>query len=414
MTCEEFKNEIIDLFDTGHHHPLSSECAEHMAHCSECARYLKEMTDTASRIQIHLPAQKNRQTNTWHRRLMSAAAAIIIFLCGVMTGLSHLFSTSASADTSLKIQLSNSVLNLSNVGNYIIEYMVRSTPDEIFGHLDPTEPFVKMTLSAVNNSDTLFWRMEKENGQTAVFNGQWQYMWLSNGLQIQGDSQSGFIDEWLRPDNLLRQQENFIKRTSDRQTKTELTDSTLTVTSEGILNTFPNNNSHVRIESTFRNATGLLKSIRIWKEWNGQMILVLHTTQCLYNTRLEKADIIRIPERNTEWLDNQGPDIKKSQARKLKKETALHAAERVLDALISQHPETASEALYFYQSDLPALQENLKGCQASSFKVADTSGNYAGVTVFYQLTLPDGTILKRHINLRRDNKHQIWIVDGGL
>ncbi len=239
-------------------------------------------------------------------------------------------------------------------------------------------------------------------------------MWLSNGLQIQGDSQSGFIDEWLRPDNLLRQQENFIKRASGRQTKTELTDSTLTVTSEGILNTFPNNNSHVRIESTFWNATGLLKSIRIWKEWNGQMILVLHTTQCLYNTGLEKADIIRIPERNTEWLDNQGPDIKKSQARKLKKETALHAAERVLDALISQHPETASEALYFYQSDLSALQENLKGCRTSSFKVADTSGNYAGVTVFYQLTQPDGTILKRHINLRRDNKHQIWIVDGGL
>lgn len=414
MTCEEFKNEIIDLFDTGNPRQLSSDCAEHMAHCNGCARYLKEMTVTASRMQIHLPEQKNRQANTPRHCLMPVAAAIVIFLCGVVTGLSHLFSTSANADTSLKKQLSNSVLNLSNVGNYTIEYMVRSTANENFGHLDPTKPFIKMKLSVVNNSDTLYWRIEKENGRTAVFNGQQQYLWLNNGLQIQGDCQAGFVDEWLRPENLLRQQERFIGHTSGKQLHTELTDSTLTITSEGILNTFPNENLHVRIESTFRNATGLLKSLRIWKEWKGKMVLVLHSTRCLYNTELTKADITRIPEGNTEWLDNQGPDIKKSQVKRLQKETALQAAERILDALTSQHPETAAEALYFYKSDMTYLQEKLKGCQASSFKLADTSGNYAGVTVFYRLTQPDGTILKKHINLRRDNKHRIWIVDGGL
>lgn len=416
MTCEEFKNAIVDRFDTGQDGNLSPECTEHMEHCPECSRYADEMCATAARLQFHLPARKRTPRPRFIRRLMSAAAALLIFLGGVLTGLSNLFSTSVNAETSRKEFLSNAARHLSNVGNYFVEFETRSTPYETFSHLDATLPFIRMSLRVMHQNDSLFWRMEKENGRTITFDGSKQILWNDNSIVV-GNRDVGFLDQWLHPDNLLRRQTMFTDHSDNRETYMKETDSTITVTSEGILRDLEGKDVRYRIENVFTKATNLLQGVRIWKEHKGNMVLVLRSTECRYNVALTKEDILLPPDRF--FAVRQEAEIPsvtatKKQARQLRKETAVQAAERILNALISRHPEQAAEALYYYQPKLSQLMDAFQGCTVSSFSKPETRKDYSGVIVFFHLTCPDGQTLKKHIALRRDNKYQFWILDGGL
>lgn len=416
MTCEEFKNTIVDWFDCSPTTLLPPECSEHMTHCPECARYFDEMCAIAAQLRIHLPSRKNEHSSRLIRRLMSAAAILLIFLCGVLTGLSNLFSTSVNAGTAQSEFLSNAARHLSNVGNYFVEFETRSTPYETFCHLDATQPFIRMTLRVMHQNDSLFWRMEKENGRTITFDGSQQILWNNNNVVV-GNKDVGFLEQWLHPDNLLHRQTMFTDHADDRKTNMKETDSTIVVTSEGTIKNMEGKNIRYRIENAFTKTTNLLQGIRIWQEYKGNMVLVLRSTACKYNIALTKDDILQPPSRFfATRLETEIPSVTatKKQARQLRKETATQAAERILNALISRKPELATEALYYCQSELPQLMDAFQGCTASSFSKPETRKNYSGVVVFFQLTRPDGQIQKKYIALRRDNKYQFWMFDGGL
>ncbi|MCM1108906.1 MAG: hypothetical protein NC388_07610 [Clostridium sp.] len=414
MTCEEFKNAIIDEFGTGQDVRFSPECREHMKHCPECERYAREMLATAERMQISFPLRNKVRHSPVLRRLTSAAAVLFVFLCGVMTGLSNLFSTSTYAETTRNEFLSNAARQLSNVGNYVVDFDIRSSPYEGFGTLDATMPFMRMRLSVMHQDDSLFWRMEKESGRTALFDGNKQFLWMDNSLTVSSNKNVGFLDGWLHPDNLFNRQTVFIEHSDNKQTSMEETDSTVIITSEGIIRDLKGKDVRHRIENVFSRTTNLLLSMRVWKEHKGKMMLVLRSTECRYNVALTKEDILHVPRQVVARLEAEGPSVDKKRARALQKETATQAAERILNALIHHQPEQAAEALYFYRPNLDRIMNTFDGCTVSSFSQPRSLPNYPGVYVFFRLTHPDGNTRERHIALRRDNNQGIWMLDGGL
>lgn len=46
MTCDEFKNRIVDLFDNEVDLQTKSECEKHIAECDACKAYYEEMIET--------------------------------------------------------------------------------------------------------------------------------------------------------------------------------------------------------------------------------------------------------------------------------------------------------------------------------------------------------------------------------
>lgn len=424
MTCEDFKNLLIDRFDTNVSTKLPSEAQAHIANCPSCRRYYQEMIDTANLLQLrHSPvhttqASSHRSFKRFYKIGRQAVAAILIFLCGVGVGLSHLFSTRAQATQPGNPFLDQQIKNLGNVGNYTVTFQVRSAPDETFSDFDPTADFTTMTLQAIHRNDSSFWRVEKSGGRTVVFNGTEQFMWYADGkIKIRGPQEAHFVDEWIHPERLLQKQASVIPHSHQAETEWHTTDSTVLISTQGVQEDRPQHSRRYRIESVFSKATGLPVQLQLWLEHDQRMILVLRSTEIRYNQALNTTDITHLPDAPDAdcWQSLQEPPVESARRlRALRRETATQAAQRVMDALLSNRPAQAREALYAYQSVLPQLQEHLKGCAATDFSRPTHKEGYPGVYVYYRLTLPDGSTKQAYLILRRDNPQGIWTVDGGL
>ena len=45
MNCKEFKDKVVDLFDTTIDMQTQAECKAHMAECPECKAYYEELAE---------------------------------------------------------------------------------------------------------------------------------------------------------------------------------------------------------------------------------------------------------------------------------------------------------------------------------------------------------------------------------
>ncbi len=421
MTCEEFKNQVIEHLDANSPLSLNAECEAHKAGCPDCARYFDEMTATAMLLRPrHSPLQQHAarpsRRPVFRKRLMQIAAAITVFLCGVGVGLSNLFSTRAQAERTMSLHLEHFTHNLSSVGNYLISFEVRALPDENFSTLDPEADFIPMQMQVMHQNDSLFWRLEKAGGRTVVFDGKAQYLWTGNGIRIKGPRDAGFVEERFQPENLLKQQALLLPHTEQADTRMTYTDSTVVLTTCGQQDGAWEGPGTYRIVTAFVKATGLLCRMEVWLKHQGREIQMLRSTDIRYNLPLNRVDIVRLPESNgTEWQDVALPRItRRNTLKTLQKETATEAARRIMNALIANRPQDADKALYYYRPHLSRLCKQLQGCSVSDFSAPVTRKDYPGVFVSYRLTSPDGQTTTGHLALRRDNDQRIWTLDGGL
>lgn len=449
MRCEEFKQNIVELCDKNADPKLVAEYMHHMEECAECKSYYHDFMITVNMLSPHhtpmtiqpksvrtgirRDAIEKKADNPQHKikrvwaKLTQIAAALIIFVAGVVTGWSNLFTTDAKAVTSPSIIFEQAIKNVQNAGSFIITMKARTQPNENMAHFDPDLDFVRINLQVLNQNDSTFWRLEKEGGRTIMFNGREQYMWTSNGLKTRGSANVGFLEGFaslLQPENLLKQQKAAIIDNSHANVRTTETDSITTITiqteldGDGLHSLLGNSKTKKMqciAENVFTKKDGLLRQIRIWVKRDGNKILILSSSDIKYNILLNKEELVRLPYSNSEWLDIEGPQLKTdARLETLQKETATEAAQRIMTALTTDNVEPAKEALYYYSQLLPKIVGRLKGCKVSEFSAPKKKDDYAGIYVFYKLTNENGTSETRHLALRCDNDQKIWMLDGGL
>ena len=178
MNCKEFKDKVVDLFDTTIDMQTQAECKAHMAECPECKAYYEELAEAFNALQpqetsaqpsISRPARK--QNHLW--RPIAAAA---VFLLGFFIGWSHLFSTSSVAETPRGQLFEQWIKSVQNVGSFQMAVYARTTSNENFAYFDPKADFVRIDIGLLRQNDSVFYRVEKQNGRVIVFDGQDQYM----------------------------------------------------------------------------------------------------------------------------------------------------------------------------------------------------------------------------------------------
>lgn len=427
MTCKEFKGKVVDLFDTTIDMQTQAECRAHMAECPECKSYYEELAETFKALQPQeaSASQTVSESVTKHRHLWRSIAAAAVFLFGFVIGWSHLFSTSAVAETPRSQIFEQWIKSVQNVGSFQMAVYARTTSNDNFAYFDPKADFVRIDIGLLRQNDSVFYRVEKQGGRTIVYDGDKQYMWVPNVLYVKGPRAANFLEYFvnlLYPERLLAMQKSAIDFSKKNEVVRTESDSTITLTFKGteknsdlqqLLETGKMGDCEVEVEDVFTKNDGLLRFVKLWVVNDGQKTLLLHIDNIQYNVMMSRANLIQIP--STQWTDV--TEITSSTAddrlSKLQNETATQAAQRILQAIINTDYSQASEALVYYKSVIPTLSKNMKGCIVSDFKER-RDGDYVGTYVFYTLTHPDGKQEQKHIAIRNDNEKHIWVADGGL
>ncbi|MBR1668102.1 MAG: zf-HC2 domain-containing protein [Bacteroidaceae bacterium] len=427
MNCKEFKEKVADLFDTTIDMHTQAECKAHMAECPECKAYYEELLEAFNALQpqeasatpsVSTPARK--QHHLW--RPIAAAA---VFLLGFFIGWSHLFSTSAVAEAPRGQLFEQGIKSVQNVGSFQMAVYARTTPNDNFAYFAPKADFVRIDIGLLRQNDSVFYRVEKQNGRAIVFDGQTQYMWIPGALYVKGPCAANFLEHFvnlLSPERLLAMQKSAIDFSKKNEVVRTESDSTITLTFKGteknsdlqqLLETGKMGDCEVEVENVFTKNDGLLRFVKLRVVNHGQKTLLLHIDNIQYNVMMSRASLIQIPD--TQWTDAAETTSRTADDRlgMLQNETATQAAQRILQAIISADSSQASEALVYCERMFPALSEKMKGCRVSDFKER-RDGDYIGTYVFYTLTHPDGRQEQKHIAVRNDNERHIWIADGGL
>jgi hypothetical protein len=404
-----------------------TECKAHMAECPECKAYYEELAETFNVLQpqeTHTKQSVSEPVANRHH-LWRPIAAIAVFLLGFFIGWSHLFSTSAVAETSRSQLFDHGIQSVQNVGSFQMVVYARTTPNENFAYFNPKADFVRIDIGLLRQNDSVFYRVEKQNGRAIVFNGHTQYMWVPNVLYVKGPRTANFLEKFVNliyPESLLGIQKSAIEFSKKNDVTRTETDTTVILTFKGtdknrdlqqLLETGKMEDCEVEVENVFTKNDGLLRFVKLWIVDGVQKTLLLHIDNIQYNVMISRANLTQIPD--AQWTDvtEVTQDTANDRLSKLQNETATQAAERILQAIISGDYTHASEALAYYKTVLPTLSEKMKGCKVTDFKERH-DGKYTGTYVFYTLTHPDGKKEQKHIAVRNDNEKHIWIADGGL
>ena len=429
MTCEEFRNKVVGLFDTTVDMQTKADCEEHVAKCPKCEVYYEDLMDTFNALQPQVAPEKLSESKQKenHHKYCQVAAAVVIFLVGMAVGWSHLFSTPASANGTPLFSIDQAIQCVQNVGSFQMEVFARTERNENFSYFNPKADFVKIGIQLMRQDSFTYYRVEKEHGRTIVCDGKNQYVWTPNGQYFKESLNANVLESFanlLYPERLLSMQKSAMELSKDNKVSRTETDSTIVLVTEGmessgdlqqLLELGKTKDCKVTMQNVFSKSDGLLRSVKIWLIANGARTLIVHIDDIRYNIMLSKNSLISIPQIPLEkWVHiNQQQSLSQNRLDFLQKETPQHLAQRVMQALIAGKSDQAKEALVYYKDVFQKLATNLNGCKASNF-VVRKDGSYAGVYVFYTLTKPNGSSEKDHLAIRNDNAQHIWIVDGGL
>ena len=296
---------MADLCDKQTDPAIAEACRQHMKECAACRAYYEDFMHTVDLLtpkhapefgkqktvitsQPSQPQGDSQQKLT--RRILQVAAAVAIFLAGVGTGLSNLFSTQAEAITAIPLVFEQSIQNSRDAESFSMSIYARTTPKENFAYINPESGFTHISIKSVRQEAKTFWRIEKESGRTIMSDGENQYMWDTNGSGVYGAPDANFAEGFatlLHPETLLERQKRALLDDKGAQMETTETDSTITIVTHtriygsDIATLMEGEETSYRCttENVFSKEDKTLKSVQIWWERNGQKTLVLKSSQ---------------------------------------------------------------------------------------------------------------------------------------
>lgn len=432
MTCEEFRNLVPDLLDKQIDMHIAQACQEHIAHCPECKAYYDDILQVAGMLTPkHSPAEESipqplvpqsHSRRATLRKVLRIAAVVLVFVAGVGIGLTGLFSSEAKAGEAPVFTFRDGAQNVRNVGSYAMDLIVRNRPNDNFEDISPQYDFCHIKVDALNQDDTLFWRVAKDDGRTIVCNGREQYIWdndYRNPLRGNVNANTlGYLEIFIHPDRLLELERTMADKKelkvsyADNDTARVIIVETLKTTN---VKTLDDDNPIIKhqliIENTFSKGDNLLRRVRAWMVKDGQKTLVLKTGEIRYNVWMNRTDIVNIPPQVKAAATDL---IQPLQAKgNMQPEGATQAAERIMKALTSGDTGKAEGALYQYKGYMDRMLKQYRGAKVSNFSKPKTTDDYPGVFVFYDITYADGRSERRFLSLKASGDH-LWYVDGGI
>ena len=164
MKCEDFKKYMADLCDKQIDPAIAEACRQHMKECASCRAYYEDFMQTVDLLTPKLSPEFGEQKpvitlqpsqpqgapqQKLIRRILQVAAAIAIFLAGVGTGLSNLFSTQAEAVTAIPLVFEQSIQKSRDAENFSMSIYARTTPKENFAYINPESGFTHISIKSM-------------------------------------------------------------------------------------------------------------------------------------------------------------------------------------------------------------------------------------------------------------------------
>lgn len=452
MKCDELRTNFFLLREA----PDSEEAREmrrHLAHCPDCARYVRQMEQAADWLRPRrLPqtpasfrrrmerfsggaaARSPRRGSALLRRLrpwQAAAAVAVVVGCAALLAL---FFAPSRLEAGQPLAPAEAAAYFARAlgaepRTMEVQLAVRTPRGENFAAIDADSAFVRHRLTTLREGSKLLWRMEKEGGRTVVSDGERQWMWSPDfSVCVTGAAHAGFTEEFsllLRPRDLLAAEQEIAEsgegiayelREDGAQTR-------LTVSAPrqgeirrgtGIDRTLGNaENTRTYV---FDRASGRLTEFRITIRRQGREEEVARAEAIRYNVPVDRALLLALPALpplsgggKREWLDVEATDSEGIARHR----TARTAARRIAEALASGRLEPVLPALKSYP-DTALLLKVYGGMKVEEVGKAYRSGSYAGWYVPLRVTLRDGRQGELILALRNDNPSRAWYVDGGL
>lgn len=437
MTCNEFKEKIVDLFDLTVEAKVKAELEQHMADCPDCRTYYEELAHVFGQLQPGAELNTTGCTKiiplatgrgkAWPKIWWAAAAAVLILL-GLFLGRSMLMPTEAMAAPAA-FSLDEAIRLTDNSDCFQMTVYARTKANENFAYFDVKEDFVRTDISFLRQNDSVFYRVEKggTDGRTVICDGKNQYL-LRQGRVEKGSVGDNFLENYsylLYPARLLRMQKHdydFLN-SKGKVAQTE-TDSAIVITITGIgydcdiyklYETGQRGQVTMEIQDTFSKKDKLLRSLKVWVYDNGTKTLIMYADNIHYNAKLDKSNIVALPEgvdKNAAFDLDDGQNIAPQRLKMLRNENAMQSAKRVMEALARGKAEEVRE---FFEEDTELISyytKKFKGCRISGYEEIHPEG-YSGTMVKLVVSFPDNTTKETHIAMTR-NAQQIWVHDGGL
>lgn len=452
MKCDELRTNFFLLREA----PDSEEAREmrrHLAHCPDCARYVREMEQAADwlrpRRHPQTPAAFRRRMERFSggaaapsprrgsvllRRLrpwQAAAAVAVVVGCAALLALFFAPSRLAAGQTIAPAEAAAYFVQALDAEPRTMEVQlaVRTPRGENFAAIDADSAFVRHRLTTLREGNRLLWRMEKEGGRTAVCDGGRQWMWSPDfSVCVTGAASAGFTEGFsllLRPHDLLAAEREIAG--SGEGIAYELqeagTEMRLTVRAPrqgeirrgtGLDRTL--GNSENTRTYVFDRDSGRLTEFRITIRREGREVEVARAEAVRYNVPVDRALLLALPALpplsdggKREWIDVEATDSEGIAPHR----SARTAARRIAEALASGRLEPVLPALKNYP-DTALVLEVYGGMQVEEVGKAYRSGSYAGWYVPVRCTLRDGRQGTLKLALRKDNASDRWYVDGGL
>lgn len=445
MKCNEFKNNITDLFDKNTDTDFVITMTKHMSSCKECKQEYEEMKavvlniSTTEMISSIDSALKNRIINQikseemkmkkskrlilkrWHKQVIAIAASAAILFSIFIIGNQNPFVNTARAANNIMLK---SITAMESLRSMFISMDVRSLEGEPFDVIGEDHDFIEYKLWK-QFSGNKPWRIEKP-GRIVTYNGEKQFLFLPNAsYALTADEDIGFV-EWVKqffePKNILESEIAFSK-THNATYKIDKTDEEiiLTITADA-LGDFRNNylknksilgSDNMRIY-TFDKKSMLLKTFELFINSNGHSTKVIKINSIAYNIPIEASTFsIKLPP-GVEWREFSDPVYIKA----FTKISSKKAAKKFFTALHNEDYESITsiwDALQITDKEkLEEIKSFYGGLEIISIGEPFKSGLYPGEFVPYKIKLMNGEFEEHNLALRNDNSAKTWIVDGGL
>lgn len=435
MNCKDLHDNIYLLLSGEASDQERTAMEQHLTTCHSCAeeyRLCAEALKTVTPRQSPQPSgnltqrilaaarqhQQPRRQSLFSRSLFRITAATSALAAVVIVAV--MLATPGPVRAA-KTCFRNAITAMEGVQTLLIEFGVRTNPQENFSHINPALEFVPHSLTVSYGAIPL-WRMEKQGGRTVVNDGQRQTMW--NADRTEGwisDPTACVIEELsmlVDPRLLMLREQDYASE--NKNVKYDITQTeeqihlVVTAPAQGdYTQSDYGRNSSIsetsnRRDYTFDRHSGRLLSAKITAMIDGDDRTILETTRIAYDLPVDMVALMALPAEGIAWHDLTRP-IGRPRFAEM---TAKQAAEIMLHAMTRWDEEVLGDAMPYYS--LPEMCKIYKGGIPITIGEPVKSGTYAGVFIPCKLALPDGSTDKIMLALRNDNPAHSWIIDGGL
>ena len=444
MNCSEVKNSLFNMLNDDLSTDVKKDIMLHISSCPECAQEFKDMSQVYAALKpeiiinstnklkteimnkINSSLEKEGIQENFNKRnffiRISGIAAVLAITFALVFFLKPQFFNQANAAQSL---LDKSIAALSKITTMQMHFQVRSLPGEDFDLLDLNSDFIEYKIFK-KFSDPQKWRIEKPD-LIAIMDGDKLYRVNSNqSIGYIAKTDAGLVS-WMRifldPEKILENEKDFSAKNKAKYliNKTE-TETILTVKANALGN-FKNpyllnksfRESKNRRVYHFDIATDKLNAVEIYVENKGKEILVLETSDIIYDQPVSDAVFdINLISPGINWIA-QGSTDRLTNDNTLPI-TAEGVSELWWNSLVKEDWETACKLYLDIEKSNKFNQFKVAfgGLKVINLGKTFKSGQYSGVFIPYEVELKSGEKVTGNLALRNDNPSKRWVIDGGL